>query len=158
MRMLVAAAATNTPKNADRSADDMPATTCGPASDPTMIPGARAATTGQRIARWRWCSRIDASEVKRIVAVAVATAMCTTCSGAKPCRAKTNVRSGTIVMPPPRPSKPARKPTIAPSARNAPTSADSSLSARPTTARGVASGTPAPISCARSGREDRARR
>jgi hypothetical protein len=53
MRMLVAAAATNTPKNADSSADDMPATTCGPASDPTMIPGAKAATTGQRIARCR---------------------------------------------------------------------------------------------------------
>ena len=135
-RMLVAATATNKPKNADSSAEDMPPTICGPASDPTMMPGARAATTGQRIARCRWCSRIDASDVKRIVAVAVATAMCTTCSGAKPCRANTNVRSGTIVMPPPSPSSPARNPTIAPSSRNAPTSAGSILlSARSARAR-----------------------
>ena len=51
--MLVAAAATNTPKKADNTAVDMPPTICGPTSEPTMIPGANAATTGHRIARCR---------------------------------------------------------------------------------------------------------
>ena len=42
--------ATNTPKNADSSAVDMPPTICGPTSEPTMMPGASPATTDHRIA------------------------------------------------------------------------------------------------------------
>ena len=94
----------------------MPRTTCGPMSDPAMIPGARPATTGQSTAPCRWCSRADDSAVKMIVAVDVATAMCTTCSAGNAMRVKMIVSIGTIVMPPPMPRRPARKPTTQPSA------------------------------------------
>jgi hypothetical protein len=130
IQMLVAAAATNTPKKAESTAVDILPTINGPSSEPTMSPGASPKTTGHRIARCRWCTRTEAVDVKRIVAVAVAIAMCTTCSGGNPSRVKMNVRSGTIVMPPPMPRSPARNPTIAPSARKAAISAGSIFSAR----------------------------
>src|SRR5262245_42271850 len=54
-----------------------------------------------------------------IVAVAVAIAMCTMCSRGKPWRVKTNVSAGTMIIPPPSPSSPARNPVNAPRTRNA---------------------------------------
>ena len=49
-----------------------------------MIPGAMPATTPHSTAPWRWCSHVDEIDVNRIVAVAVATARWTTCSGGEP--------------------------------------------------------------------------
>jgi hypothetical protein len=54
--------------------------------------------------------------VNTIDAIAVPSARCTVWSGVSACATKSAERIGTSVMPPPMPSRPARKPTIAPAA------------------------------------------
>jgi hypothetical protein len=83
-------------------------------SAPIAIPGASCRTMAQSTApRW-WCARTLALEVKMIEAIAVPRARCTVCSAARACAANSADRIGTSVMPPPMPSRPARKPTKAP--------------------------------------------
>jgi hypothetical protein len=61
-----------------------------------------------------------------MVANEVATAILTMCSGGKPLLVKMKVMKGTINMPPPMPSKPAKKPVQSPRMSNSTTSAGSS--------------------------------
>ncbi len=65
----------NTPNSAASSPEDMPATICGPTSDPSTMPGASAHTTRQRTAPRRACARMLEIDVNMIVASEVATAM-----------------------------------------------------------------------------------
>ena len=74
----VAENATNVPKNAASQAAGIRPTICGPTSEPAMMPGARPSTMPHSTAPWRWCSRAEEIAVNTIVAVDVATAMCTT--------------------------------------------------------------------------------
>ena len=111
----ICAAATpaNTPNAAESADEDMSATICGPTSEPSRMPGASPRTTRHRTAPRRWCARMLEIDVKPIVAIDVATAMCIRCSGGKCSRVKTIVSTGMIVIAPPTPSSPARKPTTA---------------------------------------------
>jgi hypothetical protein len=69
----------------------------------------------QRTAPRLWCARTLAMEVNMIVAIEVAIAILTDKSGATPRWAMMKVRKGTSNMPPPMPSKPAKKPVAVPS-------------------------------------------
>lgn len=57
--------------------------------------------------------------VKTVVAIPVPSARWTTSSEGKPLAAKMNASMGTIAAPPPMPRSPLKKPTKAPSAREA---------------------------------------
>ena len=82
---------------------------------PATMPGASLRTRSQRTApRW-WCARTLATLVNRMVAMAVATAIFSARPGSTPRLLKITLRKGTISMPPPMPSRPARKPVQQPS-------------------------------------------
>ena len=57
-----------------------------------------------------------------MVAIEVAMAIFTASGGATPRPLRMKVRKGTIIMPPPTPSSPARKPAVMPSASSSATS------------------------------------
>ena len=80
--------------------------------DPVM-----AFTTFQSTAPWRsWVRRL-AKEPASIAASEVPMAMCITYCGAKPWCVYMSASDETMMMPPPMPSSPAKKPTTAPIAR-----------------------------------------
>ena len=83
---------------------------------PSTMPGARRLTMSQRTApRW-WCARTLEMEVKMMVAMEVAMAILIDRSGATPRPERITVMKGTMIMPPPMPSRPARKPVHRPRA------------------------------------------
>ena len=86
-----------------------------PISAPTRIPGAIAPTTFHITAPRLWCARTDDNEVNMIVARDVAIATCTICASGIPTDPKSIVRNGVMIMPPPIPNRPARKPVQLPS-------------------------------------------
>lgn len=53
-------------------------------------------------------------EVKTMVASEVPTARWVSTEGSKPCRVKLNTRTGTMMIPPPTPNRPASTPAQAP--------------------------------------------
>ncbi len=74
--------------------------------------------TPQSTAPWLWCVRRLATAVKMIVAIDVPSARCNTSPGGNcGCAANIMVSAGTMTRPPPMPSRPAKKPENAPSAR-----------------------------------------
>ena len=82
---------------------------------PITMPGASRLTMSQRTApRW-WCARTLDRDVKMMVAMEVAIAIFTARSAETPRLARMMVMNGTISMPPPMPSRPARKPVPTPS-------------------------------------------
>ena len=97
----------------------MPLTINGPTSEPSRIPGTSPRTTGHSTAPCRLCACMLESDVKTIVAMAVATAMCTMWSRGKCSCVNRIVRNGTMIIVPPMPSSPARKPMTHPSATKA---------------------------------------
>ena len=88
-----------------------------PSALPTRMPTVIQANTGQRTAPRRWCSRIELTEVKMMVASEVPTAIWVSTSGEKPWAPKLNTRAGTMINPPPTPNRPASTPAQAPSTR-----------------------------------------
>ena len=86
-------------------------------SVPITIAGPRRRTSDQSTPPRRWCVRTLALEVNMIDAMPVPRARCTVWSGANCCAANIAASTGTSVMPPPMPSRPARKPTKAPVAK-----------------------------------------
>ncbi|MNT72613.1 hypothetical protein D3C72_2112350 [compost metagenome] len=80
-----------------------------------MMPGAMAHTMFHLIVPRCWCARTLETDVNRMDVIDVAMAACTTNSGGMPCQANSIVRKGTSSIPPPMPSRPAAKPTTAPS-------------------------------------------
>ena len=82
---------------------------------PSTMPGARRCTRSQRTApRWWWARTLE-REVNTMVAMEVAIAILTARPGSTPCLLRMWVRKGTSTMPPPMPSRPARKPVPRPS-------------------------------------------
>ena len=75
-------------------------------------------TMSQRTAPRLWCARTLETEVNTMVAIDVAMAILTARSGGTPRADMMSVMKGTISMPPPMPSNPARKPVPSPSATN----------------------------------------
>ena len=69
----------------------------------------------QRTAPRLWCARTLEIEVKMMVAIEVAIAIFTARSAGTPRWPRMIVMKGTISMPPPMPSRPARKPVPTPS-------------------------------------------
>ena len=94
---------------------------------PTTMPGARRLTMSQRTAPRLWCARTLERDVKMIVAMDVAMAIFTDRSGETPRLARMMVMNGTISMPPPMPSRPARKPVPTPSTASSTISKDSRI-------------------------------
>ena len=82
---------------------------------PTRMPGVIARTTSQRTAPRAWWARRLDTEVSTMAAIEVPSAMCTTWDCGKPWARKKVVSIGTMMPPPPTPSRPAKKPTAAPS-------------------------------------------
>ncbi len=111
----VAEKATKTENRMDSALPDRAAASCAPTSEPSRMPGANIHTTGHRTAPRFWCARTEDSEVKQIVASEVATATFTVNSAGKPLDVRMSVMKGTISIPPPMPSRPARKPVAVPS-------------------------------------------
>ena len=105
------------------------------------MPGAIARTIGQRTAPRAWCARRLEIEVNTMVAIEVAMAIFTASAGSTPRRDSMKVTKGTIIMPPPTPSRPARKPTTPPSSSNSAASSGSNqeIKVGPTQARSRAS-------------------
>jgi uncharacterized membrane protein YfcA len=93
---------------------------------PTTMPGAKPRTMSQRTAPLRWCARTLEMDVKTMVAMDVAMAILTAISGAAPRALMISVRKGTITMPPPIPSRPAKKPDTTPKATSSSTRRGSS--------------------------------
>ena len=125
LRLISICVAEKPVKAAKPSASAVPLSTANspaPASrPPSRMPGASRATRSQRTAPRRWWARTLAIEVNRIVAIEVAMAIFTASAPSTPRLVKITVRKGTINMPPPMPSKPARKPVQAPSSSNSST-------------------------------------
>ena len=90
---------------------------------PTTMPGAMPRTRSQRTAPRGGDARRLEIEVNRMVAIEVAMAIFTARPDSTPRDAMMKVTKGTISMPPPMPSSPARKPVKAPRARNSASSA-----------------------------------
>ena len=82
---------------------------------PSTMPGASSLTMSQRTAPFLWCARTLLTEVKMMVAMEVAMAIFTASPGATPRAPRMADRKGTMIMPPPMPSRPARKPVASPS-------------------------------------------
>ena len=82
---------------------------------PITMPGASSLTMSQRTAPRLWWARTLESDVKMMVAIEVAIAILTARSGDTPRPLRMMVRKGTMIMPPPMPSRPARKPVPRPS-------------------------------------------
>jgi len=82
---------------------------------PSTMPGAKPLTKSQRTAPRLWWARTLEMDVKMMVAMEVAIAILTARSALTPLLDKRMVRKGTMIMPPPMPSKPARKPVQMPS-------------------------------------------
>ena len=97
---------------------------------PATIPGASSCTRSQRTAPRAWWARTLLMEVNRMVAMAVATAIFSARPASTPRLLKITVRKGTISMPPPMPSRPARKPVQQPRSNNSRTSVGSSSAIR----------------------------
>ena len=87
------------------------------ASAPMTMPGAIARATRQSTAWCLWWARTLEIDVNTMVAIEVASARCIMCSAGNPLAVNTNTSIGTMIMPPPMPSRPARKPTDSPIAR-----------------------------------------
>ena len=82
---------------------------------PITMPGASPLTKSHRTAPRRWCARTLEIDVKMMVAMEVAIAILTARSGPTPRPDKMTVMNGTITMPPPMPSNPAKNPVPKPS-------------------------------------------
>jgi hypothetical protein len=82
---------------------------------PMTMPGASRLTMSQRTAPRLWWARTLEMDVKMMVAMEVAIAILTARSGPTPRADMMMVMNGTISMPPPMPSSPARKPVPMPS-------------------------------------------
>ncbi len=87
-----------------------------PAMLPITMPGASRLTMSQRTAPRLWCARTLDTDVKMMVAMEVAIAIFTASSGPRPRWPRIRVMKGTMIIPPPMPSSPARKPVARPSA------------------------------------------
>ena len=103
-------------KSAANSSGGMKLAIQDPTRPPVRIPGVMFRAMSQRIAPRAAWARTLATEVKRMVAIAVPTARCRICAFGSPCASKNQTRSGTMIAPPPIPSIPAKKPTTAPTA------------------------------------------
>src|SRR5204863_9436179 len=79
----VAAYVVNKAKTPDNSRVDIPLTICGPTSEPIRIPGASFQNSGQSTAPCTLCAYTLEMDVKTIVAIDVASAMCRTSSAGK---------------------------------------------------------------------------
>lgn len=90
----------------------------GPSQAPATMPGVSKSAMRHCTAWCRWWARTEDTEVNKIVASEVAIAMCNTSSGAIWRAVKIIAMKGTKIMPPPMPSKPARKPPHAPISSN----------------------------------------
>ncbi|MNZ86359.1 hypothetical protein D3C78_1051780 [compost metagenome] len=88
-----------------------------PRALPARMPRVIQMNTGQRTAPRRWCSRMELTEVKTMVASEVPTAICVSTSGEKPWAVKLYTSTGTMIRPPPTPNSPASTPAQAPSTR-----------------------------------------
>ena len=121
----VAEKATKTAKSTLKILPGSATASCAPINEPNKIPGASAMATGHSTAPRLWCAQTDEIEVKQMVANEVATAIFTMCSVGKPLLVNMKVMKGTINMPPPMPSKPAKKPVHRPSVSNSTTSTGS---------------------------------
>ena len=91
------------------------------AKPPSTMPGARPLTMSQRTAPFLWCARTLLIEVKMMVAIDVAMAILTDSPALTPRAARMAEMKGTMTMPPPTPSKPARKPAPRPSSASSTT-------------------------------------
>ena len=80
--------------------------------------------------RW-WCARTLEMDVNTMVAMDVAMAIFTARSGDTPRADMMSVMNGTISMPPPMPSSPARKPVQSPNATSSTINSGSSSMAAP---------------------------
>ena len=89
------------------------------------MPGASERTMSQRTAPRLWWARTLESEVNTMVAMDVAMATLTATSACTPRELNMAVRNGTITMPPPMPSNPAKKPEPSPKASNSTTNTGS---------------------------------
>src|SRR5215467_1234813 len=85
-----------------------------PTRPPSRMPGVMFLAMSQRIAPRAAWARTLATEVNRIVAIAVPTARCRICAFGSPCASNRITSSGTMIAPPPMPSIPAKNPTAAP--------------------------------------------
>jgi hypothetical protein len=82
---------------------------------PNTMPGAKPLTKSHRTAPRLWWARTLETEVKMMVAIDVAMAILTARSASTPRCESMKVMKGTITMPPPMPSRPAKKPVQIPS-------------------------------------------
>ncbi|MDT4878681.1 hypothetical protein FQZ97_1142960 [compost metagenome] len=86
--------------------------------------------------RW-WCARTLEMEVKMMVAMEVAMAILIARSGVTPRPERITVMKGTMIMPPPMPSRPARKPVHRPRATSSAMSRGSRIMGKRRSATGA---------------------
>ena len=82
--------------------------------DPRTMPGASPLTRSQRIAPRFWWARTLETEVNTMVAIDVAMAILMASSETTPCLERMAVMNGTMIIPPPIPKRPAKKPVASP--------------------------------------------
>ena len=85
-----------------------------PSIEPNISPGINQRVKAQSTDPFWWWVNVDAIEVTTIVARDVPIARWVTTSSGRPFAVNTKIRAGTIIIPPPRPNKPLRKPARAP--------------------------------------------
>jgi len=85
-----------------------------PPREPKNKLGLLRANRGQLTEPRRWWACAEETEVAKMVASEVATAICVAMSLPTPCMPKRRRREGTIIKPPPMPNMPAIRPTRAP--------------------------------------------
>ena len=81
---------------------------------PITMPGAKPFTKSQRTAPSLWCVRTLETEVNKMVDMDVTMAILIDKSSATPMLPNIKLNTGTISKPPPKPNKPAMKPTTVP--------------------------------------------
>ena len=89
---------------------------CEAIKEPSTMPGANEAATDHSTAPRAWCARTEEMEVMQMVASDVATAILITCSAGACLASSSQAMAGTMIMPPPMPSNPAKNPVTMPKA------------------------------------------
>ena len=118
-------------KAAKDSASQAPCRTANTATlanaPPNRMPGLSPLTRSQRTLPRLWWARTLEIEVKSMVAMEVAMAILTAKLSPTPRWVNATVMKGTMIMPPPMPSRPARKPVASPSRASSTISKGSSM-------------------------------